>query len=210
MFDDKTESAKRAIAEYEKKGMNVRLVKIASLSTRSAASAKDLVQDAFLRLLDEEDCPWKSGSFLAHMSFVMRNTWDAQMRRLKSTERPDEEVTAGDKSYAEDDPQDEEVEARRVLDVQRTLGEQLLAKVRGKHPVAARVFELTCQGIDDATEQAGIIGCPVEEVHRARDTLKRIGAQIRDEWELSEQKRMADLRRKHQEKKAEDEGEDER
>lgn len=205
MFDPTTESAKRALAEYEKKEVRARLLKIAFLVCRSAADAPDLFEDAFIRLLDEEDRPWTVGTITTHMSIVMRDTWKNKLRRMSAGERPDEEVTAGDKSYAEGDPQDEETEARRELDVQRMLGEKLLARVRDKHPKAARVFELTCQGIDEPAEQARIIGCKVEEVYDAMDTLKRNAKPIRDEWELSEQKRMADLQRTHQEKKNEDE-----
>jgi DNA-directed RNA polymerase specialized sigma24 family protein len=209
MFDDKTESAKRAIEEYGKKGVRAGLLKIAMLSTRNAASAKDLVQDAFLRLLDVEDMPWTTGSFLKHMSFAMRNTWDDQLRRFSASERPDEEVTAGDKSYAEDEAQDEVAGAREELDVQRVLGQRLVAALRDKHPIAARVFEHECDGVDEPAEQARLLGCGVEEVYRAKETLKRVGRQIREEWELSEEKRMAAARRKRQDNERGIEREDE-
>jgi DNA-directed RNA polymerase specialized sigma24 family protein len=73
MFDPETASAKRALAEYEKERMSGRLVEVAFPITRSISEAKDLVQEAFLRLLDEQVRPWEVGGFLTHMSIVMRD-----------------------------------------------------------------------------------------------------------------------------------------
>jgi hypothetical protein len=42
-----------------------------------------LTQDAFLRLLDEQDRPWEVGGFLTHMSIVMRDSWKERLRRRR-------------------------------------------------------------------------------------------------------------------------------
>jgi DNA-directed RNA polymerase specialized sigma24 family protein len=203
LFDPNTESAKRALEEYKKKGTLPRLVKIAFLSTGNVANAKDLVLDAFLRLLDEDDKPWRTGTFFTHMSFTMRDTWKEKLRRLSATEVPDEDVTKGSKSVAEGDAQDEDAERRRTLGVHRMLAERLLERLRPKHPLAVRVFEQKCQGIDEPAELARLLACSVDDVYDATQLLKRTAERIREEWEEEERRRMADLRKKEQEKKDE-------
>jgi DNA-directed RNA polymerase specialized sigma24 family protein len=201
MFDATTPSALRALAEYEKERTRKILLKIAFWSTQTVPDAKDLVQDAFLRLLDEDDLPWLKGTFLTHMSFALRDTWKEKMRRRAATERPDEGVTAGDKSVAPGALPDMELHRRRTFAVQRMLGERLLARIRDKYPTAVRVFELACQGIEEPAEQARILGCSPEDIYEAQRVLKRHGRAIKEEWELSEERRMADLRAKYQKEK---------
>ena len=205
MFDPETPSARAACAEYDRKRTRELLLKLAFFSTRSVADAEDLVQTAFLRLLDVEDLPWLGGTFLTHMSHAMRDTWKEKLRRRSATERPDEGVTAGDRSFAPGPPPDGQAHRARTLAVHRSLGERLLDRIRGKHPLAARVFELACDGVDEPADQAAALGVPVEQVYEAQRVLKRNGEQIKQQWEQSEEIRMAKVRAAGQERTKDEE-----
>jgi DNA-directed RNA polymerase specialized sigma24 family protein len=179
-------------------------------STQSAEAAKDLVQDAFLRLLDVEDLPWTQGSFTTHMSFAMRDTWKEWLRRRSNQEVPDAGVTEGALSFARGAPADMQLHYHRTLAVMRMLGERLVDRIRDKHPLAVRVFDLAAEGVETAAEQARILACPIEDVYEADRVLKYHGQIVKDEWELSEEKRMAQLRAKYQEEKRRKDEEDRR
>ena len=43
-------------------------------------------------------------------------------------------------------------------------------------------------------EQAGLLGCAVEDIYQARDTLKRYARQIREDYDQAEERRMKELR----------------
>jgi len=198
VFDPKAPSSLLALAEFAKASVRKILFKIATWSTGgSEADAEDLIAAAMLLVLDPAMNPWVRGTFLTHMSFVMRHVWNEEMRRARvKREIVDEDVTNDLRTLSKEPAADEELHRRRSLAVLRMLGEQLIREIGAKFPLAKRVYVLGAADIEDAEEQADIIGCTVEEVHEARRTLKHHAKRIRDEYDLAEERRMKELREK--------------
>jgi DNA-directed RNA polymerase specialized sigma24 family protein len=196
VFDPNAPSSLRALAEFAKASVRKIFLKIAKWSTDgSEADAEDLIAAAMVLVLDPGKNPWLTGTFLTHMSFVMRHVWYEEMRRARvKREIVDEDVTRDLATRSKEPAADEELHRRRSLAVLRTLGEQLIREIGDKFPVAKQVYELGAADIEDAAEQAAIIGCTVEEVHEARRTLKHHAKRIRDEYDLAEERRMKELR----------------
>jgi DNA-directed RNA polymerase specialized sigma24 family protein len=197
VFDPSAPSSQRALAELGKEKTRAKLVAIAKWSTGSDADAEDLVSNALLAVLDPEKAPWVSlkRTFLTHMSYVMRHVWHEDMRRARvKQEISDEGVTRDTRTVSKEPPADEELHRRRSLHVLRELGERLMAAVADPFPLAKRCYELGAAGIEDAEEQAGILGCPIKDIYEARDTLKRYARRIRDEYDEAEEHRMRELR----------------
>ena len=197
VFDSQAPSSQRALAELSKEKTRRHLVAIAKWSTGTDADAEDLVSNALLAVLDPEKAPWVSArrTFLTHMSYVMRHVWDEDMRRARvKQEHSDEDVTCDLKTVGKEPPADEELHRRRSLQVLRELGERLMAAIGDKYPIARKSYELGAAGIEDAEDQAGILGCSMEDIYHARDTLKRYAKQIREDYEQAEEHRMKELR----------------
>jgi DNA-directed RNA polymerase specialized sigma24 family protein len=197
MFDVEAPSSKRALAELGKENVRRNLIQIAKWSTGSDADAEDLVANATLAVLDPDKDPWVSSTrtFLVHMSYVMRHVWDEDMRRARVTrEVIDEDVTHDKRTVSHEPPADEELHDRRSLQVLRELGAKLIAQIGDRFPTAKMCYELGAAGIEDAQEQAGVVGCSIEEVHEARRTLKRHATWIRDEYDQAEERRMKAIR----------------
>src|SRR5258708_32496060 len=97
MYDPDAPSSRRALAELAKPRVYARLVHLAEWSTQSEADAEDLVSDALVLVLNPDESPWipSQGTFLTHMTDVMRHVWDQQMRGARTRrETVDEDVTA--------------------------------------------------------------------------------------------------------------------
>jgi DNA-directed RNA polymerase specialized sigma24 family protein len=197
VFDPRAPTSERALAELSKKSTRAQLIAIARWSTRSAADAEDLVSRALLSVLDPDKAPWVSTThtFLTHMSRVMRHVWDEDMRRARVRhEVADENVTRDFKTASREPPADEELHRRRSLHVLRELGQKLLAEIGSRSPIAKGCYELGAAGIEEAEEQAAILGCSIEDVHQARETLKRQAKRIRQEYDQAEESRMKAVR----------------
>jgi hypothetical protein len=205
MYDTTAETSVRALAELAKPKMRDLLVRIAFLSTRSEADAEDLVAEALETVLDPVGDPWVKGSFVNHMMYVMRHQWAERMKTWAARNvAADPAITRDENTVGTEPPADEQLHDRREYHELRSLGAQLLLEIGPKHPIAKRSFELGAQGIEDPEEQAKIIGCTVEEIYRAQDTLKRYAKRIREEHDQAEERRMRELREKHE--KTKDEG----
>jgi len=159
-------SSQRAIFELEKPKVRERLHRIALTRTTSHAAADDLVEDALVRVLDPDDSPWDSGQypFVRHMRFVMRQTWDRQMRRASVQ--------------------------REVLDEGVKGEEGTLAALEHEHPLVRPICELGAQGIASPSQQAQALGCPVQAVYDAFATLERHARKALTDWERDERRRM--------------------
>jgi DNA-directed RNA polymerase specialized sigma24 family protein len=205
MYDPNAESSRRALAELGKLKVRKILLRIAYQFTRSEAEAEDLIADTLLVVLDPERDPWEKGSFVSHMAYAMRHAWGEKMKTWAARNiAPDEGVTRDESTASnEETPPDDHAHDRRTLQAYRSMGAQLLLEIGAKHPVAKRVFELGAQGVEDAEEQAAIIGCTVKEIHRARELLKDHGRRIREEHEQTDERRMRELREKAATKKRE-------
>jgi len=197
VFDPKAPTSQRALAELSKKATRGALIAIARWSTGSDADAEDLVSSAILAVLDPENAPWVSQkrTFLSHMSYLMRHVWDEDMRRARvKREVIDENVTSDLGTVGKEPPADDELHRRRSLRVLRELGEELMTAIGEQSPVARKCYQLGAAGVEDAKEQAGLIGCSIDAIYQARDTLKRHARRIRDEYDQAEERRMKDLR----------------
>jgi DNA-directed RNA polymerase specialized sigma24 family protein len=207
VFDPKAPTSQRALAELSKKETRARLIVIARWSTGSDADAEDLVSHALLAVLDPDKSPWVSltGTFLTHMAYVMRHVWDENMRRVRvKREVSDEDVTRDQTTVSREPPADQELHRRRSLHVLRELGEKLVAELGPRFPVATRCYELGASGIENADEQARIIGCSIGEIHEARRTLKHHARRIRDEHDRAEEHRMKEVRERARSKRGDE------
>jgi DNA-directed RNA polymerase specialized sigma24 family protein len=188
MFDANAPTSLRVAEQLATQSVRERLVKIAWWSTRDSAAARDLVQDVLVRVLDPEDRPWdpEKGTFLTHVTHVLRQIWTDRLRRLTHHEMP---------SMASDDPPpDEALDEHRSLVVAELLVERLMVSLEKQRPLAARCLESMGQGVMAAREQAEQLACPVEDVYEASRFLKRQAQRLRDEWMASEEAHMRALR----------------
>ncbi len=197
MLDVDAPSSRLAIAELEKPTVRERLHKIALWSTSSNAAAEDLVADALVRVLDPDDVPWIADkrTFLSHMTYVMRQTWDEAMRRCAAQREILDGGLAQDKTTASTEPPaDDELHRRRSLAVWQSLLEEVVTTIEADHPLARPICELAAQGTDEAADQARALACPVEKIYSAIATLKWHARRAYDEWNRSEQRRMTSAR----------------
>jgi DNA-directed RNA polymerase specialized sigma24 family protein len=196
MYDADAPSSRLVIDQLDKPNVRGRLRAIALWSTESEAVAEDLLQDALLRALDPEDAPWvpAKGTFLTHMSFLMRQTWYRTMRRAAAQSEVLDNGVARDKTTPSPGPAaDEEVARLRSVALWRSLLDQVLATVGDKHPIARRICELAMEGKEEPEEQAQSIGCTPEEVYAGLKLLKRHARRALEDWNAAEERRMKDL-----------------
>jgi RNA polymerase sigma factor (sigma-70 family) len=196
MFDANAPTSLRVAEQLANQSVRERLVKIAWWSTKNFAAAQDLVQDALVRVLDPEDRPWdpEMGTFLTHMTHVLRQIWTDRLRRLTHHEMPSESLTGSATIASDDPPPDEALDEHRSLVVAELLVERLMVCLEKQRPLAARCLELMVQGVMAARDQAEQLGCAVEDVYEANRFLKRQAQRLRDEWMASEEARMRALR----------------
>ncbi len=203
MFDDKAPSSLLVLEQLKRPRMMELLVGIARQLTGSVADAEDLVPNALLRVLDPDDAPWDpEHPFLSHMRYVIRQVWKQQMRKVRvQREILDSGLAANDKTASPHPRQDDELEHRRDIRLWRPLLNEVLAKIGAKHPLVVEICEAAAQGIDEPEDQAKKIGCDVEDIYRARETLKHHGMVAHAEWENAERRRMKELREATEKKK---------
>lgn len=198
MYDTDATSSRLAVAELSKPGVNKRLLMMAMWSTHSEPDAEDLIANALLRVLDPQDAPWEPerGSFLKHMSYVMKQQWDRHARKaMVQLEVVGTGLASDENTLSREPPADVELDRRRSLAVLRTLGERLLVRV-GDDVLARRVFDLGAQGIHEQGEQAAVLDCTSGDVKDAMLRLKYHARLVREEWTDAEERRMTALREK--------------
>lgn len=197
MQDFDAPSSKRVLAELAKEGAWENLMKLAGWWTKSEAEAEDLVADALGRVLDPDDMPWdpdRSG-FFGYVGTVIRHVWGRHVRKARVQREVIDTGIAHDESVTHLEPMaDDVLNEHRAVALRRFLAERVLDAIRDKHPRAVQVYELGARGIDEPSEQARMIGCPVEDVYVAMNTLRRFARAAYAEWEEQEERRMADLR----------------
>jgi DNA-directed RNA polymerase specialized sigma24 family protein len=197
VLDFEAPSSKRVVKQLDTPGVRDRLVQIARWSARTESDPEDLVAEALLWVLDPDRMPWvpEKKTFLAHMAAVIHRVWSRQVDK----ERARQELL--DSGFARDEytpspatAADDELDGRRTLALWHSLLEGVLAKIGDKHPLTRPICDLAARGVDEPAEQARILGCRVEEVYRALETLQYHGRQALEAWELAEQRRMNELR----------------
>ncbi len=197
VLDPHAPSSLLALAEWKDKLVRSRLARIAEWSTKSESEAEDLVMNALVRVLDPDDAPWvpPRPTFLAHMAFVMRQVWDQQMRKASAQREILDAGVAADERTASPTPRaDDELERLREIGLWQRLLEEVLAKIGDKYPLTRQICDLAARGIEDPAEQAQSIGCDVEKIYRALETLQYHGQITLEEWNLAEQHRMRERR----------------
>ncbi len=164
-------------------GIRLRLLRLARRVSRSnnLANAEDLVGEALAAACDPDHKPWNPPpKFLTHMGYVIRDIHIEGKRRGHGRFEVVDSHVEADEDAADPAPlPDEEIAKRRDLARLRELGVELRSRV-SHMPHAGQVFELACQGLDDATEVAAKLECRVEDVYQAHRTLKRYGSDIAD------------------------------
>jgi DNA-directed RNA polymerase specialized sigma24 family protein len=196
MYDEMAPSSRRVAEQLEIASVRENLMRIAFWSTKERAAAQDLVQDGLVRALDPEDMPWDpgKGTFLSHMSYVLRHIWADRMRLRGSHEVPDDRI-ARDETIPSLDPRpDDALDAKRWRGIADKLVDRLRTFLAREKPLAAECLDLMGLGYDTPREQAARLACPVEEVTDAHEYVRRQAERIRKEWVLSERERMAQLR----------------
>ena len=157
--------------------------------------AKDLLGKTLLQVIDPRGAPWDPSerAFVTHVKFVMKKVWyrDRRERRHEA-----EVFDGGDaqESTGDDRPRaDDEVDRERTLAVQRMLGERMMARLE-EGGRAAQVFDLAMREDLEPAEMATRLKCSVDEIKAAKKQLAYHARIVRDEWTLSEERRMRALR----------------
>jgi len=198
VYDPRAPSSLRALAEYGKPEIARKLLRYAMWRTHDDAAAKDLIADAMVRVCDPADKPWDPAgvTFLRHMRLVMGDDAIEQGRRgFGKYETVDSEHEAFDRVVQPTPTPDMALQAKRRLDWLRGLMLRLIARLKGRDPLALRIYELACENRhEEPAEFAETLGVPVEEIYEAMRRLRHHGKIVRDEWEDEEKQRMAGLR----------------
>jgi DNA-directed RNA polymerase specialized sigma24 family protein len=205
--DEDSAPTELVAAALKKPNVSARLRQIAMWSTKSEADADDLVGAALVRVINPDDSPWdpRRRTFLTHMSFVMRQTWDRRMRKLSVQNEVLDDGLAPDENTVSAGPRpDDELHRLRLLALQRLLGQRLLAELNPDDALARAIFDLCSREDLEQGEQADRLGCTVDEIRAAHKRLARLGRTILDEWEAAEQRRMKALREQVKEPMNED------
>jgi DNA-directed RNA polymerase specialized sigma24 family protein len=204
MIDFDAPSSKLAVAELQKDDVRGKIYRFALWQAGSEADAQDLVADAMLLVCDPERKPWNpaKGSFFSHMRFAIRDLRIARGRagrgRLEKVGAATRATFAFDEQTVDERPlPDEALHERHDLARLRRLGQQLVARVGEKHPIARQVFECASLGIETPAEMAHHIGCPVDRIYDALELLKYHGAQVKADDEEATQRAMQDVRDQH-------------
>src|SRR5579884_2473028 len=105
MEHDGGNAKRRAIAELEKTGVRLKLLKFARWRTGSDADAADLLQSALAKVFDPNDSPWdptKGASFFLHVGSIVnglaanaRRSWQAQHEVLEAGLARDHDTVDG-------------------------------------------------------------------------------------------------------------------
>jgi DNA-directed RNA polymerase specialized sigma24 family protein len=197
MYDAMASSSARVAEQLEILSVRENLMRIAFWSTKERAAAQDLVHDGLVRVLDPDDMPWDpaKGTFLSHMTYVLRHIWADRMRRRSAQEVVDD-TFARDETIPSPGPEpDEALDAKRSRGIVEKLVEQLRTFLGESRPLAGHCLDLMGLGCETPREQAEQLACPVEEVYDAHEYMRRQAERIRKEWVASEKERMGQLRR---------------
>lgn len=193
VFDKNAPSSKLALAELQQERVRTNLKRYAMWRSKSEVDAEDLLADGIECVCDPDRKPWDpaKGSFFRHMRLVMdRIAIERARGGHRRFEVLDEGITFDQGTVDPKPPADEALHAERNLAWLRHLGTVLMGRLRGKDPVALKVFEVACEGVEEPQEQAKRMGCPVEDVYEALRRLRYNGAKVRAEEEQAEAERM--------------------
>jgi DNA-directed RNA polymerase specialized sigma24 family protein len=193
VFDGNAPSSKLALAELQQERVRTSLKKYAVWRTGSEVDAEDLLADGIECVCDPDRKPWDpaKGSFFRHMRLVMDGIAIEQARGgHRRFEVPDVGITFDQGTVDPKPLADEALHAERDLAWLRHLGTVLMGRLREKDPIARKVFEVACEGVEEPQEQARRIGCPVEGVYEALRRLRYHGAKVRAEEDQAEAERM--------------------
>ena len=118
--------------------------------------------------------------FLTHMGYVIRDIHIENKRRGYGRFEKVDSHLAADEDAAHPGPlPDEEIAQRSDLARLKELGIELRSRI-SHLPHAGQVFDLACEGLDDATKVAAKLECRIEDVYQAHRTLKRYASDIAD------------------------------
>jgi len=181
-------------AELKKDGVMHELTKRARHRARTDWDTKDLLAEALSRVIDPDDMPWdRSKDFVGHVTFAIRHSWYRRTHLKRSEAEVLDGGVALEKTAFDQSAVDELAERARTLGVHRVLGERLLERLPAGSR-ARQLFDLMSREDLTPSEAAARLGCTVADVHAAEKQLKYYGTQVKDEWDLSEERRMKALR----------------
>lgn len=149
----------------------------AKVRARSPSKAEELVDEAVAESFDPEGSPWDRKTepdFARHLLRTISNKVPAILRGEQRRNDPGWLATAATKvTPRPENPEQKLDEAQQQSLASEALDDAAAALRAAGHHQAARVLELWRDEIDDAAEQARILGCSVQEIHRARQVVRR-------------------------------------
>jgi DNA-directed RNA polymerase specialized sigma24 family protein len=149
----------------------------AKYRTRSNAKAEELVDDAIAASFDPEGSPWDRKTepdFGRHLVKIICNKLPAMRRGEERRNDPGWQATAADELVSRPgNPEQKLDEAQQQSLAAEALDDATAALRAAGHDRPARVLELWRDEIDDAEEQARRLRCSVQEIHAARQVVRR-------------------------------------
>jgi DNA-directed RNA polymerase specialized sigma24 family protein len=202
VIDFEAPSSKSAIEAIHVGRTKELLLKFATWLMGSQADAEDLLADAMVCVCDPTDGrPWDRAraTFSTHMRIILRDLATRERRSARARREVLEAAFVFDESFVHPAPEpDEALAEARAAARRRELG----GRVRAVLPLrAVQVFDLACQGDDDAAEAARLIGCSVKEVYEANRQIARQAARVLEEERRAAAARMKELRERAMKRK---------
>jgi DNA-directed RNA polymerase specialized sigma24 family protein len=149
----------------------------AKYRTRSSSKAEELVDDAIAASFDPDRSPWDRKTepdFGRHLVKAINNKWPAVRRGEARRNDPSWQAAAAEVTLPRPaNPEQMLDEAQEQAQAAGDLDDAAEELRSAGHDRAARVLELWRDEIDDAAEQARILGCSVAEIHQARKLVRR-------------------------------------
>jgi RNA polymerase sigma factor (sigma-70 family) len=189
-------SSTRVVEALHQGDCKAHLLKFGRMWTGSEGDAEELLAEAMQIMCDPiEGRPWdpSRGSFLTHARIVMKDL----ARRGRRSARARREVLDGrlatDETIADShDLPDEALGLARDVDRDRRLAKVLRQRL---DPETLRVFELRCQGQNDASELARQCECSIPQVYDANQRIAYHASCILAEERKSEAAGMKNLQK---------------
>jgi hypothetical protein len=199
VFDKDAPSSKLVFEQLEDKKLSSDLYRYAYWRTHTEWDAKDLVAEAIVCACDPDRKPWDPAkrTFFRHMRFVMDDLAVEQARKGYArfedvgTKLEFEQVLVDPRPLA-----DEALENVSTQDRLARWGERLRERMEGSDPLAVRVFDACCLGIEGDDARAAHTGCTEKEAHEAYRRLMYQAAKIVDEEADLEAQRMKEAQRR--------------
>jgi len=154
-----------------------RALAFAKRRTRSNTKAEDLVDRGIAACFDPDESPWDPETepdFAVHLLWVVDNRVPAELRKEVRRNDTGWQTNAADALHPPPRTPEERVGEAEQKMLDAAVVEDTVAELRrAGHERPARVLEVWREEIDDAEEQARVLGCTVAEVHRAREVVRR-------------------------------------